>query len=131
MNTKQCCRCKIEKPLNEFHKSKKHGSSPHCKECAKINYKKNKEDYIERARKQAFCFREWYTKIKSELVCEECGETRIHCLSFHHSDPKTKEKGIAALVNYNNKQRLLDEMKKCRVLCLNCHADLHFKLRNS
>ncbi len=46
-NMKQCYKCKVEKPLSEFHKSKAHslGVCPECKSCCnnrkREKYKEN------------------------------------------------------------------------------------------
>ncbi|HAI41575.1 MAG TPA: hypothetical protein DCM40_27410, partial [Maribacter sp.] len=53
MKTKKCTKCKIEKPLTEFHKDKyrKDGHSPRCKTCkaqySAQHYAENKEKILE------------------------------------------------------------------------------------
>lgn len=52
METKRCCKCKLELPLDNFNKSKtaKDGLQGYCKKCASIAikeyYKNNKEKHI-------------------------------------------------------------------------------------
>ena len=67
--------------------------------------------------------------IKSTLKCEICGENRPWCLDFHHINPEEKEGEIAKLIE--SPRRLQEELKKCIVLCANCHRDLHYKERNA
>jgi predicted HNH restriction endonuclease len=43
---------------------------------------------------------------------------------FHHIDPSIKEEGIGTLINKGWK-RLEAELKKCIVLCSNCHRIEH------
>jgi hypothetical protein len=49
---------------------------------------------------------------------------------FHHDDPRQKEITIAqAVLGGWPKQRILDEVAKCHVLCANCHAKHHWNER--
>lgn len=59
MQTKTCTKCKIEKPLSEYHKSSSKyaldGHFYYCKVCkssvSSVEYKKNREGYFRRAKK--------------------------------------------------------------------------------
>jgi len=70
----------------------------------------------------------WFRELKSKLKCSRCSESHQACLDFHHRDPKTKEKEVAATVsNYGwAKERILKEIAKCIVLCANCHRKEHW-----
>lgn len=61
--------------------------------------------------------------------CEVCGESRIGCLSFHHTNPKEKITELAKLTNYRLSLSV-DESEKCILLCVNCHQMLHMKTQN-
>lgn len=50
--------------------------------------------------------------------CAKCGATES--LSFDHIDPSTKEFNIGHLLNHSEK-KILKELKKCQLLCFNCH----------
>jgi len=55
--------------------------------------------------------------------CIVCGEENIHVLEFHH-DEKNKENSISQIVDY--RWSILEkEIKKCQLLCSNCHAEYH------
>jgi hypothetical protein len=69
----------------------------------------------------------WIQQIKSKLMCNECGESRIPCLDFHHRNPDEKDMNIGRAVWCLSKERVLLEIQKCDVLCKNCHAYLHWK----
>lgn len=58
--------------------------------------------------------------------CHFCLEAEVCCLDFHHLEPGLKEFCIsyACNVGYSWK-RILEEVKKCVVVCKNCHAKLH------
>jgi len=68
----------------------------------------------------------WYLNYKRKLFCEQCGETESCCLEFHHIDPDKKENDIGNMAfNGNSIKTMLAEIKKCKVLCSNCHKKLH------
>ena len=62
--------------------------------------------------------------------CELCGyQYNYSALSFHHSNPATKNFGLDLRACSNHKwETLLEESNKCQLLCLNCHANLHHPL---
>jgi len=62
----------------------------------------------------------WVNEIKSELPCIKCGETDIRCLDFHHRNPDSKILAVASMIRHSRK-KILEEIKKCDVLCANCH----------
>lgn len=51
--SKICTKCKVEKPLDEFHKRKigKFGRQPRCKVCVAEHYQKNRERVLMRQRR--------------------------------------------------------------------------------
>lgn len=74
-----------------------------------------------------------HQRIKAQLVeslggkCEMCGYNRSQsALSFHHKDPKQKDftvcSGLSRKMNIDD---LLKEVKKCRLVCSNCHHEIH------
>lgn len=79
----------------------------------------------------------WMSYWKTKKGCECCGYDKFsRALSFDHIDPdqknplvknggaKTRGGGMWQLTFANVPLRvLLDEMKKCRVLCMNCHME--------
>jgi 5-methylcytosine-specific restriction endonuclease McrA len=52
--------------------------------------------------------------------CILCGETDESLLQFDHIDRDTKDHSIADMMLWA-KNRLLEEIKKCQVLCKSCH----------
>ena len=105
--TRTCNRCGEEKPIGRFSKCKnlKGGFKNQCKDC--IN-----SEQAER-RKQLHA-------IKTATGCEICGYNESpSALQFDHLDPKEKKFNIGHYINAPLK--LAEELKKCRVLCANCH----------
>jgi len=125
---KQCTKCKCEKELDEFYKNsnRKDGVSSYCKCCQKahkkIHYANNKERYKEcglRAKK-------WFMDYKRELQCNRCGFNHPAALDFHHKDPKTKTFSMSGVhMGKINKDKIMEEISKCEVLCSNCHRIEH------
>lgn len=61
--------------------------------------------------------------LKQQLGCSAC-ETRRRRLDFHHVDPATKSFRIANAIGYSP-ARIVEEIRKCIVLCVTCHASHH------
>ena len=113
--TKKCTICKKELPYDNFYKNKltKDGYGSQCKKC----------DTIQR-RKLTY-------KKKVYLVnlfggkCKKCGYDKcINALEFHHRKKKKKEFEINCKLSL---ERLIEEAKKCDLLCANCHREEHSK----
>ena len=83
-----------------------------------------KDPEMARARSLARYYKiaDWFSSLKKTLHCQQCGETS--CLEFHHRDPKTKSFSIAHFINHS-KKLILEEIKKCDILCANCHRKIH------
>lgn len=58
--------------------------------------------------------------------CCECGESHIATLDFHHLDPNQKEFTVALLLRTNDWVKIENELKKCKLVCSNCHRKTHF-----
>ena len=60
--------------------------------------------------------------------CEACGYSKNYAaLTFHHIDPSVKESGLTIRNMSNNSLAVLErEIEKCRLLCRNCHAEIHY-----
>ena len=63
--------------------------------------------------------------------CQLCGYRRCaEALTFHHLDPSTKEGNVGEMVGANlGFARIKTEMRKCVILCHNCHAEVHAGIR--
>jgi len=107
-----------------------YGSQIVCQSCGKIFLKtlyKNKcNDKCSSCR-----YKERRLKIKDELIalsggkCCVCGYSRCtHALQFHHKDPTLKEFNLSGNCTWAI-NKVLEELKKCALICANCHAELH------
>lgn len=127
-----CSKCQLSKEEIEYHKKANGKLYSQCKSChaeyRKSHYHNNKQYYIDKAVKWKEAYQEWFYEIKSKLKCELCGEDHLACLDFHHDDPNNKEMGVSYLLQRcASKEKILNEIEKCKVACANCHRKLHWK----
>ena len=55
--------------------------------------------------------------------CSICGYDRCPAaLVFHYDDPEEKDFNISETLSW---PRIVAELDKCTLLCLNCHAEVH------
>jgi hypothetical protein len=66
--------------------------------------------------------RYWINKYKEEKGCERCGySTHGVAIDFDHIDATTKRFNISHRLPNSTLKRLFEEIRKCRLLCANCH----------
>lgn len=96
-------------------------------------------EYKKKARKKnPGKFRKWehnrYDKIRAKIKelkiklggkCSECGYNKnFYALEFAHKKGTVKKFAIStALQKYRSVKELENEVKKCRLLCANCHRE--------
>ena len=114
--SKFCPTCEQELPIEDFytmgkHKSGKRKYKPTCKSCEVKDIRTKYWDIIEEH------FGGWR--------CSRCGfwghPFQMDC---HHRNPEDKEYEIARLRG-GNTSKLKEELKKCELLCANCHRIAH------
>lgn len=121
--SKRCSACKRIKVYASFNKDKgvPDGYNRQCRVCRIRTQQKSKKKYLRTV-----------DALKKNLSCTKCGEKRTSSLDFHHRDPATK---VDSISNMRDQQRPLKEIraeiKKCTVLCSNCHRELHHLKRTT
>ena len=113
---KYCPSCENDLPSTQFcqNKNLKSGLDSWCRQC------KNKKDEIRR-------------KTNRHKLIELAGSRCVDCLQvfpdvcydFHHLDPTTKESAVSNMTRRYNLQKAIEEIKKCVLLCANCHRLRH------
>lgn len=89
-------------------------------------YRKNKKTEVARVLKRRQEIKQWFSEYKSTLKCSKCSESHPACLDFHHIQSDNKEETISVMVaSGRSRKSILNEIKKCDVLCSNCHRKLH------
>lgn len=71
--------------------------------------------------------KKFVNSIKKKSKCAICGESEPCCLEFHHINPETKVDSIMNMLN-EPEETLVEELKKCIILCSNCHKKIHAKI---
>lgn len=126
--SKVCLKCGI--PITE---SRKYCSTKCGDNYRQIVYRQNKREQIkDKARKKR---EENYRRLKDYIgtyKCVHCGFTHKSTtpFDFHHTDTTTKEYNPSNLMAASW-EKLKKEIDKCVLLCKNCHALEHERLRNN
>lgn len=126
---KRCTKCKVEKLPTDFHK-KGLKYQAQCKECRRAQDKeqyetnpRRREQKLASIRKHKRDLREWYNTLKQGKPCADCGQTfHFAAMQWDHMPGQTKEGAIANMAARTSKQKVLDEIAKCELVCANCHA---------
>lgn len=134
--------CGIEKPLEDFYKRSEGilNKRSNCKVCELKRNSKYRREHIDRIRKREAKYRKAnrkdinkQQKIRNRRTkeilakengskCQICGYDRcLAALDFHHSDPNTKERQMKGL----SLKLARKEVKKCILVCSNCHKEIH------
>ena len=129
--SRTCSSCLNVKPLYCFIKNKecKFGRARQCLECVTSKnrqwYKDNRESRQAAANKRNQDRRDWCIE-QLGGKCLDCGgDFHRSVYDFHHRDPSDKVDAISNLLRSPGK--LEEELKKCDLLCANCHRIRHFK----
>jgi Zn finger protein HypA/HybF involved in hydrogenase expression len=131
---RKCTICKIIYPENNEYFGKHKGNSlnldTYCKICRKekgrANYHKNKDLWNKTHNKTKTEKQNKILEIKKlSSGCSKCGEKRPYLLDFHHLFPDQKLFQIAQ-GEAKGWGKVLEEMKKCILMCKNCHAEFHY-----
>ena len=89
-------------------------------------YERNKTISKKRAAEAKIRTQDWFKSIKSQEKCSECGHDVYEDLDYHHRDPSTKITTVSDMVGRYSRRTILNEMKKCVILCKNCHMKHHY-----
>ena len=134
---KKCSKCNEVKTSNEFYvKNEKTGLLQSCCiQCHKVvsrkHYEENKALVKARSKvSRAKIKRQYENYIIEYLLTHpcECGEKDIRLLEFHHLADKVSE--VSLLCN-NKFSSVIEEISKCKVLCVSCHRKVTHAEQNS
>ncbi|MGD9725459.1 MAG: hypothetical protein AB7L09_01050 [Nitrospira sp.] len=139
---KRCAECGKTKSVSEFHRKKrgpKIAYNSYCKPCSRkrknVWYRDNKEG----AAKQRQRSREARDRLREEVnelrqnPCVDCGKQfKPWQMQFDHVDPSTKIASISTMVSSATREALFEEIAKCELVCVLCHADrTHFRAQST
>ena len=108
-----CTKCKKTK-----HKRKFYSGERQCKECIKARSAARNVKTETRRRRHL-------NKYKVSCGCAYCNynESAV-ALDFHHVDESTKVREVPKMLTCKL-SKLMNEVRKCIVVCANCHRRLH------
>lgn len=123
---KICCWCQTEKPFSDFHR-RGTGYQSACKTCRKIQdknrYASDPESHaairVKRKRELAI----WAMELKRNKPCTDCNNS-YHPVAMqwdHVSDNKKVNVSDMPRNGYS-RDRVLEEIAKCELVCANCHS---------
>lgn len=127
---KQCTKCLISKDEVEFSKHSEYsdGLSYWCRECWKEYRKKRYNSDLEESRQYTNDKRakriSWFQELKSNTPCVDCGQIyEPYCMDYDHVPERGKKiKEVSRMVlDHTPKEIILEEIKKCDLICLLCH----------
>jgi hypothetical protein len=106
-----------------------------CTECGSVYEYQSRRGHTKArcnsCRANTWASRPDRVKLKEALIqlrggaCHVCGYDRFHgALGFHHLDPRTKAFTIAG-AHTRRWETLIHEVRKCVLLCENCHREVH------
>jgi hypothetical protein len=98
-----------------------------CRPCRSAyhreHYLLNKQRYVDQARERKQMLARERTKYLLAYFeshpCLDCGESDPVVLEFDHVEEKSFD--VCQALPYRSWRAILDEIKKCEVVCANCH----------
>jgi hypothetical protein len=93
------------------------------REAIRKHYYANKEYYIEKARKQKAELRDWLYKLKASTPCTDCGIIYPSYVTDYDHIGDDKVMNISKLINRGSAKKVKEEIKKCELVCANCHRE--------
>lgn len=130
---KKCSKCNEEKDINCFYKKTKDKLHSQCKVCQSIEHKKWYLKNVDKVKNKTRLSNKkikirnikYVVDYKTSIGCKYCGEKESCCLDFHHNGNKILN--ISRLARNSNSIKVIEtEIKKCTVVCANCHRKLHY-----
>ena len=122
-----CARCGQLKPLNEYHNSRT-GQFTYCRDCRNEydrRYYKERGRAVRLARRRVWQdkARLWMADIKSGVPCVDCGQTfPVYVMHWDHLPEFQKVADVSVMVSSRTREAVLEELKKCELVCANCHV---------
>ena len=95
------------------------------KEYSRAHYLANRAKSLVANAKTRKIAKDKWIAYKSTLSCTKCGFAHPAALDFHHTDPTQKDGNIHKFVSNGQFKKAHEEIKKCIVLCANCHRVHH------
>lgn len=135
---KICTKCKLQKEDECFAFRNKakfilHSRCIECKrEIDRIAYHNNTHGRKDRIREvstdSVAKAKEYIRNVRQSSSCAKCGDDRWYVLDFHHLGGKDRN---ISTMSYCSIETIKKEIKKCEIVCSNCHREIHFLEKNT
>lgn len=136
MEKKICSKCKDEKDYDQFSFKNKELNirRSRCKDCDSeihkefyINSTTRKTKLKKRTLDSIKWNKEFVKRYKTLKGCQKCfNVNKYYMLDFHHLNDK--KENISILIKTSGIKTIKNEIRKCIVLCANCHREVHHEL---
>ena len=124
---RRCARCREWKPGEEFHASRT-GQFSYCRDCRNeydraYYQRRGRAARLIRSRAHRGRARGWMVSLKDGLPCKDCGELfPVWVMHWDHLPEFEKIAAISTMVGSRTRDAILEELKKCELVCGNCHV---------
>ncbi len=122
-----CARCGEWKTSEEFHNSRT-GQFSYCRDCRRAYDRRYYEERgkparLARVRARTFSARTWMASLKAGVPCSDCGGVfPVWVMHWDHLPEFEKTDAISVMVTSRTREAVLEELKKCELVCANCHV---------
>ena len=128
---KRCPSCGVQKPHSDFTRNRRRpdGLQSYCTDCSRAYQRRHYARYSEKYRARAQVRNEQKRAVIRRIIkaakarpCADCGvEYPAFVMDFDHLDPRQKRFTIGHAYRTWRTSELLAEIRKCDVVCANCH----------
>ena len=95
----------------------------------KETIEKQRKTKAEHKRKTSIANRNFIRRLKRLYGCSVCGYKKsLDALCFHH---KRDKKYIVSRMSQNSRKSIKEEIRKCILVCHNCHSEIHEQQRTN
>jgi hypothetical protein len=122
-----CTACGLWKPQSEFHNSRT-GQFSYCRDCRRAYdrryyHERGKAARRARANARGLAARAWMASVKEGIPCADCGGVfPVWVMHWDHLPGHDKVGCVSDLVRSRRRTLILEELKKCELVCANCHV---------
>ena len=120
---RRCSRCGRSRPVSDFNASKTFGQQFYCRDCQRACYHDHQEQHVANVLVNTKRYHARNIQIVHEHLlahpCVDCGESDPLVLEFDHVSGK--DRAVSRLVQSARPERLMAEIAKCEIRCVNCH----------
>lgn len=122
-----CARCGEWKTSDQFHLSRT-GQFSYCRDCRNAYDRQYYEERgrpgrLARQRARNNAARAWMATLKEGVPCSDCGQVfPVWVMHWDHLPGFEKLDEVSSMVQSRTREVVLEELKKCELVCANCHV---------